>query len=91
MQHNAGPQPKINPRSCAALYSVERLGGEGSVVPTAVRPLMELELREKNERATLNERKPMVPNFKVSVQLMTSEVRSNTRSRPSDMTIFGML
>ena len=87
------PQPKINPRPCAAFYSVERLGGgEGSVGPPAVRPLMEVELRgKKNERVALNERKPMVPNFKVSVQLMTSEVRSNTRSGPSDMTIFGML
>ena len=52
---------------------------------------MELELRKKNERVVLNKRKPMIPNFKVSVQLMTSEVKSNTRSGPSNMTIFGML
>ena len=38
-----------------------------------------------------DERKPMVPNFKVSGQPMTSEVRSNTRRGPSEMTIFGML
>ena len=34
--------------------------------PPAVRPLMDLELRGKNERVALNERKPMVSKFKVS-------------------------
>ena len=46
--------------------------------PPAVRPLMELELRGKNECVTRNERKPMALNFKKSGQLMTSEVRSNS-------------
>ena len=31
----------------------------------------------------------MMPNFKVSGKLMTSEVRSNTRHGPHEMTIFG--
>ena len=30
--------------------------------------------KKKNERVALNEKKPMVPNFKVSGQLMTTEV-----------------
>ena len=67
----------------AAFYSVERVGGGGGPSdPPAVRPLRDFELRGKNERAALNERKPMVPKFKVSGQPMTSEVRSNTRSGP---------
>ena len=83
---------QFNPRPCAAFYSVERVGGGGgSVGPPAVRPLMDLEHRGKNERVALNERKPMVPDFKVSGQPMTSDVRSNTRSGPSDMTIFETL
>ena len=75
------------------LFSVERIGeGEGPSDPPAVRPPMELELRrKKNERVALNEKKPMVPNFQVSDQPMTSEVRSNTRIGPSDTTVFGML
>ena len=72
----------INPRPCAAFYSVELVGGGGCSADTpAVRPQMELDPCEKG-RVALNERKAMVHNFKVSVQLMTSEVRSNTRSRP---------
>ena len=53
---------------------------------------MNLELRaEKNdERVALNERKPMVSNFKVSGQPMTSEGGSNTRRGATDTTIFGM-
>ena len=53
-------------------------------------PLIELELRDKNDRVALYERKPMVPNLKVSGQPMT-EVRSNTRRRLPEMTIFRML
>ena len=34
------------------------------------------------DRAALDERKSMVANFKASVQLMTSKVRSHTRSEP---------
>ena len=68
-----------------------RYGGEGVIRPPRVWPLIELELCDKDERVGLHERKRMVPNFKVSGQLMTSEVRSNTRRRPSEMPIFGML
>ena len=39
--------------------------GGGLVRPPCVWPLIELELRGKNERVRLHERKPMVPNFKV--------------------------
>ena len=42
-------------------------------------------------RFGLHERYLIVPNFKVLGQPMTSEVRSNTRRGPSEMTIFGML
>ena len=60
--------------------------------PPRVCPLIELELRDKNERVGLDERKPMVTNFnKVAGQPMTSEVRSNTHRGPPEMTIFGML
>ena len=52
---------------------------------------MDLQLHEKNERAALSDRKPIVPNFKVSGQPMTSDVRANTYSGPPDTTIFGML
>ena len=71
---------QFNPRLCAAFYSVERIGGRGSVgpPPLAVRLLMDLEIRRKNERIVLNERKPKVPKFKVSGQPMTSEVRYNS-------------
>ena len=47
--------------------------------PPAVRPLMVLELRGKNESVARNERKPMVSNFMVLGQLVASEVRSNTQ------------
>ena len=60
--------------------------------PPRVWPLIELELREKkNERVGLYKRKPVVPNFKVSGQPMTSEVRSNTRRGPSERTLRGAL
>ena len=38
-------------------------GGGGVVGPPAVWPLIDLELRGKDERVALNERKPMIPNF----------------------------
>ena len=40
--------------------------------PPAVRPLMVLELRGKNEHVAGNERKPMVSNFMVLGQPVTS-------------------
>ena len=50
---------------------MERVGGPSD--PPAVRPLIEVELYIKNERGELNESKPMVLNFKISSQPMTSE------------------
>ena len=84
---------QFNPRPCAAFYSVERVGGGGgSVGPPSRSATDELRAsRKKSERVALNERKPMVPKFKVSGQPMTSDVRLNTRSGPSDMTIFETL
>ena len=46
--------------------------------PLAVSLLMELERRGKNERVGRDERKRMVPKFKVLGQPVTSEVRSMT-------------
>ena len=68
----------FNPRPYAAFYSIQLLGG-GSVGPPVVRPLMILELRDKNERVARNEKKPMVSNFMVLGQPVTSEIRSNTQ------------
>ena len=59
-------------------------GGGVGTTPPRVWPLIELELRRKNERVRLHERKSMVPNFK----LVASEVRANTRRGPPEMTIF---
>ena len=39
--------------------------GVGTTLPPRVWSLIELELRGKNERVRLHERKPMVPNSKV--------------------------
>ena len=49
--------------------------------PLAVSPLIELELRGKNERVARDERKPMIPNFKVLGHWLTFQVRSMTQSR----------
>ena len=54
--------------------------------PPAVRPLVDLELREKNERAARDERKTMVSNFKVPCNWMTSQVRSKGLKWP----LFGL-
>ena len=48
-------------------------GGGGPSGPPVVRPPMKLELYIKKERAALDKRKPVVPNFKVSGQPVTSE------------------
>ena len=44
--------------------------------PLAVWPLIELELRGKDERVARDETKPIVSDFSVLGQLVTSEVRS---------------
>ena len=59
--------------------------------PPAVRPLMVLELREKNERVARNERKPMVSNFMILGQPVTSEVRSNTQIQSIETAILRTL
>ena len=48
---------------------------EGWYDPPRVWPLIELELRDKNERAGRGERKPMIPEFKVFVHLVMTQVR----------------
>ena len=50
-------------------YFVSFVGtrGEGVTRPLRVWSLIELELRDNNERVGLYERKPMMPNFKVQV------------------------
>ena len=48
-------------------------------VHLAVWPLIEIELRGKNERVVRDERKPMIPNFKVLVHWLTFQVRSMTQ------------
>ena len=57
------------------LFAASNVWG-GPSDPPAVRPLTDLELRGKKEHIALNERKPMVPNFKVSGQPMPSDVRT---------------
>ena len=47
--------------------------------PLAVRPLRELELRGKNERVARDERKPMIPDFKILGHQLTFQVRSMTK------------
>ena len=71
---------KINPRRHWLFRVLPRHRGGGVIRPPRVWPLIELELRGKNDRVGLPERKPMVPNINVSGQLMTPEVRSNTRA-----------
>lgn len=44
--------------------------------PLAVWPLIELELRGKDERVARDETKPIVSDFSVLGQYVTSEVRS---------------
>ena len=49
--------------------------GGGWYDPPAVRPLIELARRDKDDHVGRDERKPMIPDFKVSGQMVTSEVR----------------
>ena len=52
-------------------------GGVGTTPPLAVSPLIELELRGKNERVARRETKRLIYKLKVLGQPMTSEVRSS--------------
>ena len=72
-------EQQVNPRPCAAFYSIQLVGEGGPLDPRAVRPLMVLEFCGKNERVARNERKPVVSNFMALGQRVTSEVRSNTQ------------
>ena len=65
-------------------------GVRGGLTTPAARPLIELEVRRDNERVAVKARKPVVANFEASGQLMTSEVRFNTRSGPLE-TIYWMI
>ena len=49
--------------------------GRGLVRPPLVCPLIELEFRDKNERVGRDEKKTMIPDFKGSGHLVTSQVR----------------
>ena len=53
-------------------------GGGQSVEPPAVRPLIEPELRGKNDRVTRDETKPILSSFKTFDHLLTDEARSTT-------------
>ena len=59
-------------------------GGVGWTRPPTVRPLIELELREKNERVALDETEPTV-SFLTLGQLFTFEVRSTTSNSNMDL------
>ena len=54
----------------------DTLGGVGTT-PLAVSPLIELELRRKNERVARRETKRLIYKLKVLGQPVTSEVRSS--------------
>ena len=71
-----------NPLTLARIdvSSSERIGGGVRwTLPLAVSPLIELELRGKNDRVARDERKPIIPNFKVLGHRLTFQVRSLTQ------------
>ena len=72
-----------------AVFLQRRTCREGG--PPVVRPLIDLELREKKRACCAQREEADDTKCKVSGQTMTSEVRSNTRIGPSDTTVFGML
>ena len=66
----------INPRPCAAFYSIQLAGG--SDPPSRSTPDGH-RASQKNKRVARNERKPMVSNFMVLGHPVTSEVSLNTK------------
>ena len=74
------PPVRVLTLTFVRLFTASNLyGGSNGPLSPAVRPLMVLGLRRKYERVARNERKPMVSNFMVLDQPVTSEVRSNTQ------------
>ena len=53
---------------------------EGAKRPSAVRPLLEIAQRDRDERVGRDERTPMISEFKVFSQLVTSQVTSMTEN-----------
>ena len=60
-----------------ASFHGTRGGGVGTTPPLAVSPLIELELRGKNERVARRETKRLIYKLNVIGQPVTSEVRSS--------------
>ena len=54
--------------------------GGGGTTPPRVSPLIELELRDKNQRIGRDERKPKIPKFKGFGHLVTSQVKKRTKN-----------
>ena len=70
--------PSLNPRRHRPFRILPRHKGGGLVPPPlAVSPLIELELRGKNERVARRETKRLIYKLKVLGQPVTSEVRSS--------------
>ena len=61
----------------ASFHGTRGGGGVGTTPPLAVSPLIELELRGKNERVARRETKRLIYKLKVLGQPVTSEVRSS--------------
>ena len=69
---------KVNPRRHRPFRILPRhKGGLVRPPPLAVSPLIELELRGKNERVARRETKRLIYKLKVLGQPVTSEVRSS--------------
>ena len=81
----------VKRRSCSAFCKVERVWeGPLELLSSSVLDGVR-DLHTKNDRAALKERKAMIPNFKVSVRPMTSDVTSNNRSGPLETAVVGTL
>ena len=58
----------------------QRASSGGSKQPSAVRPLIEIVRRDRDERVGRDERTPLITDFKVFSHLVTSQVRSMTKN-----------
>ena len=70
--------PWVNPRRHRPFRILPRHKGGGGTTPLAVSPLIERELRGKNEHVARRETKRLIYKFKVLGQPVTSEVRSSS-------------